>query len=234
MCCWGALFLCLTGTVVADEVAPVPPKVTVGRDWTWLFRANPRNRGVRPLSANLPLKPLDDLELTGPEPGHKYVLGQFAADGKWGTVNGPIQLVEGHNAALKIGTVENFELEGVIELGEVGGWFILLGWQGGRGYSLINIGFRESPSPWFITEYRAGVAIREAHQEVAQFEWRRDQLLYLTVHNQELNLRVGKIKVLEQQMLPKYETGDVIFGVYDTNYGPRPIRISSIRMRALD
>jgi hypothetical protein len=234
---------CGTGSVIAaDEVpaaapgddAPVPLQVTVGKTWTQLFRASRRYQGVRPLAPNLPVKALDELQLTGPGQGHKYVLGQFAADGKWGTVDGAIQLVEGRNGALKLGTAKDFELDATLELGELGGWFMLVGWNEGRGYSIINIGFRESTSPWFITEYRGNSAILEAHQEVGKFEWRRDQTMRLTVKDQELNLEVGKVKVLDRQTLSNYDTGDVILGVYDTNYGPRPMRILSLRMRALD
>jgi hypothetical protein len=240
---WTLLLWCGAAMVIAadnapgaapGEDAPAPPQVTVGKTWTQLFRANRRYQGVRPLAPNLPVKALDDLQLTGPGQGHKYVLGQFTADGRWGTVDGAIQLVEGRNAALKLGTAKNFELEGTLELGELGGWFMLVGWNEGRGYSIINIGFRESTSPWFITEYRGSSAILEAHQEVGKFEWKRDQTMRLTVKDQELNLEVGKVKVLEQQMLPNYDVGDVVLGVYDTNYGPRPVRILALRMRALD
>lgn len=242
-CGWTVVLWCAAGLAVAADDAPgvapgedvpAPPQATVGKTWTQLFRANRRYQGVRPLAPNLSVKPLDDLQLTGPGQGHKYVLGQFAADGKWGTVDGAIQLVEGRNAALKLGTAKNFELQGTLELGELGGWFLLVGWNEGRGYSIINIGFRESTSPWFITEYRGSSAILEAHQEVGKFEWRRDQTMRLTVKDQELNLEVGKVKVLEKQTLPNYDIGDVVLGVYDTNYGPRPVRILALRMRALD
>jgi len=238
------VLFCGTGSVIGadnpppatavDEVADDAPEITLTKNWTTLFRASRRYPGVRPLAPNLPLKSLDDLQLTGPGQGHKYVLGQYASDGKWGTVDGAIQPIEGRNAALKLATARNFELEGTMELGELGGWFMLVGWNQGRGYSLINIGFRESTSPWFITEYRGSSAILEAHQEVGKFEWRREQTMHLTVRDQELNLVVGKVKVLDRQKLSNYDTGDVVLGVYDTNYGPRPMRILSLRMRALD
>lgn len=205
-------------------------------DTKWHILVNPARRvlGRRDLPKEGPLVNVRNLELTGPAPGHPFVLGQYADDGKWGYVDGSVVLVEGRNASLKLGHAENFELEGILELGNEGGWFILLGWDEGRGYSIINIGFRESPSPWFITEYRGGAAIADAHQQVAKFAWQKDQPMRLTVKDRELNFQVGKVEVLKQQTLANYSAGDIILGVYDTKYGPRPVQIQSLRIRNLE
>lgn len=229
----------LVGTVVAadepsaeTESAAAPG--TLDTRWQVLVNPSRRARGRRDLPKNGPIENIAQLEITGPAPGHQFVLGQYADDGKWGYDDGGVVLVEGRNAGLKLGHAENFELEGLIEMGNEGGWFLLVGWDEGRGYSVINIGFRESPSPWFITEYRGGAAIADAHQQVAKHAWQKDQILHLTVKDKELNLRVGKIDVLKQQNLPNYSEGDIILGVYDTKYGPRPIRIKSLRLRNLE
>lgn len=230
------LFVLLSGSDAAEPAAkpadPTPEKL----DTNWRVLVNParRARGRRALPENGPLVNIPNLELTGPEPGHPFVLGHYADDGKWGIVDGSVVLVEGRNAALKLGRAQNFELEGVIEMGDEGGWYLLVGWDEGRGYSIINIGFRESPSPWFITEYRGGAAIPGAHQQVAKFAWHKEQVLKLSIKGSELNLHVGKIAVLKQQNLPNYDAGDIILGVYDTKYGPRPVRIKSLRIRNLE
>ena len=91
---------------------------------------------------------------------------------------------------------------------------------------------KESGSPWFITEYRGDAAIDGAHQQLDGHEWRREQSFHVTVRQNELNFRVGNVQVLEGQQLTNYSTGDVIFGVYDTRYGPRPVRITALRIRA--
>ena len=227
------------GARAADQPDPAAneadnPEQKLDTSWHVLVKPARRARGRRDLPKNGPLENLKQLQLTGPEPGHPFVLGHYADDGKWGYVDGSVVLVEGSNAALKLGRAENFELEGIIEMGNEGGWFLLIGWDEGRGYSIINIGFRESPSPWFITEYRGAAAISDAHQQVAKYAWRKDQVLHMTVKDQELNLKVGKITVLNQQTLPNYTAGDIILGVYDTRYGPRPIRIQSLRIRNLE
>lgn len=238
LCC-GLLFL-LARPVTADDppaadaAAEAAPEVTVTSRWTVLCTPGRRIQGSRPLPPNGKIQPLPDLQFTGPEPGHPFVLGDFAADGEWGVADGGIVRVKGNNAALKLGRAENFELDGTLEMGDEGGWFLLVGWNEGRGYSIINIGFRESPSPWFITEYRGGAAIAEAHQHITHHAWRDAQPVNLTVKDQVLNLHVGKVHVLQDQQLAQYSVGDVILGVYDTRYGPRPIRIRALRIRALE
>lgn len=209
-------------------------QITVTTRWKVLFNAGRRARGTRPLPPNGAIQSLEDLQFIGPEPGHPFVLGEFAADGQWGVVDGGIVRINGENAALRLGRAENFELDGTIEMGDEGGWFLLVGWNEGRGYSIINIGFRESPSPWFITEYRGGAAVPETHTNVTHHSWRSEQPVNLTVKDQVLNLRVGKSMVLEEQQLAQYGVGDVILGVYNTRYGPRPVRIRALRMRALE
>lgn len=237
----GCLLFVLAGDLFADDPpeaaaadAEADAEVTVTEKWTVLYTAGRRTQGVRPLPPNGKIQPLPDLKFTGPEPGHPFVLGEFAADGQWGIADGGIVRVNGNNAALKLGRAESFELDGTLELGDEGGWFLLVGWNEGRGYSIINIGFRESPSPWFITEYRGGAAIAEAHEHITHHAWRDAQPLNLTVKDKVLNLHVGKVHVLQDQQLAQYNVGDVILGVYDTRYGPRPIRVRALRIRALE
>ncbi len=239
-CALWALLVCTV--TLADVAAQQPPEsepaaggptIPAGR-WKVLLTPPGNVRGVRPLPQNAPLKPLPELKFTGPGAGHPFVLGDFAADGRWGLGTGGVRLVEGRNAALSLGRAEDFELEGTLEMGGEGGWFLLVGWDQGRGYSIINIGFRESPSPWFITEYRGNRALETAHQEVGQFEWRRSQPFKLRVQDQELNLQVGRVNVLEGQRLEHYSVGEVVLGVYDTRYGPRPLLIRALRIRGLE
>ncbi|REJ82081.1 MAG: hypothetical protein DWQ34_08030 [Planctomycetota bacterium] len=216
------------------EEAAAEDEVTITSRWKVLHKTGRRAQGVRPIAQSAPITPLDDLEFTGPAPGHPFVLGKYAADGKWAVVNGGIQLVEGHNAALKLARAKDFELEGVIEMQDYGGWFLLVGWDQGRGYSISNVTMKESGSPWFITEYRGDTAIEDAHYQLEGHEWRREQPFRVTLRDGELEFQVGKAKVLEGQRLENYSTGDVIFGVYDTRYGPRPVRITALRIRALE
>lgn len=218
----------------ADDEDDAELELTVTDSWEYLHRAGRRARGRRPLPANSRIEPLDDLRFTGPAPGHPFVLGNYVADGTWGVVNGGIQLVDGYNAAFRLATARDFELEGTIDMREYGGWFLLIGWRDGRGYSISNVTMRESGSPWFITEYRGDAAIPEAHEEIIQHEWRREQEFTVTVKENLLTFTLGRLDVLDEQALPNYDGGDVIFGVYDTRYGPRPVSIRVLRIRSLD
>ncbi len=169
-------------------------------------------------------------------PAHPFVLGNFAVDGRFGVVNGGLQLVKGHSAALQLlDEAGSFELQGRIAMKDYGGWFMLVGWnaENGNGYAIHSCTMRESGSPWFITEMRGFKAVEGTNQELRHFDWKRTQETNIQVNEGKLTVRLGPSTVLDAEVLPNYQTGQVIFGVYDTRYGPRPVRIESLRARAL-
>jgi len=191
-------------------------------------------RGVPPL-APLPKKSklvsLDELQLTGPGPSHPFLLGNFAADARWGLVRGTVGVLEGKNAALQLAWAGDFELEGVMEQTGLGGCFWLLGWNEGRGYALHNVVMKESGSPWFISEFRGSKAIEDRTIELEKFDWKGEQPFSLRVREQAVSLKVGRFLVLDRQPLEGYQPGRLIFGVYDTRYGPKTVQIKSLRIR---
>ena len=188
------------------------------------------------MPANGPIKALGELEFTGPKPAHPFVLGNFAVDGQFGIVNGGIELVEGRNAAVRlVERAGEFELEGSIAMKDYGGWFLLLGWneETGNGYVVHHCTMKESGAPWFITEMRGHKAVEETTQELKQLEWRRSQEVQVSVRGGALTFQLGATKVLDAETLPNYQPGALIFGVYDTKYGPRPVHLESLRIRAV-
>jgi len=201
--------------------------------WKVLYLGR-RSRGVRPLPSTGPLTPLDDLKFVGADPGHPFYLGHFACDGRWGIVSGGLQRIEGSNAAFRIARAENFELEGRAQMEKYGGWFLLVGWDQGRGYSISSVTMKESGSPWFIAEFRGDRAIKETNHRYDGFEWRNEQPFRVRVVDRKLTFEVGAITVLDREELSNYSEGDIIFGVYDTRYGPRPVRIRALRIRAIE
>jgi hypothetical protein len=181
--------------------------------------------------------PLPDLQFTGPGPAHPFVLGNYVADGKWCLVQGGVQLLEGHSAAMKLAdNAESFEVEGRIAMKDYGGWFLLLGWneETGNGYVVYNCMLKESGSPWFIAEMRGREAVEGTNQELKNIEWSRTQDVRFGVKDSKLHFQLGRLKVFDGEALPNYKPGQVIFGVYDTRYGPRPVRIESLRIRAVE
>ena len=215
----------------ADEAAQLSTR------WTTLFRA--RRGAARPqtLPRSGPLQSLEELEFTGPMPAHPHVLGNFAVDGEFGVVNGGIELAQGRNAAIRlVEQADQFELEGRIAMKDYGGWFLLLGWneETGNGYVVHNCTMKSSGSPWFIAEMRGFEAVEDTNQEIRQLEWRRFQDVKISMRESQFTFQLGAQKVLDAETLPNYQPGAIIFGVYDARYGPRPVHIDSLRIRAIE
>jgi hypothetical protein len=201
----------------------------------WIVLINPaaKIRGKRPLPEKGLVQSLPELRFTGPKPKHPFVLGEFAADGEFGLVDGALQLTSGGSAAVQLPEADEFELEGIMEHTEFGGWFMAVGWGQGRGYVLSNVTLKDSGSPWFLSELRGGAAIQDGTEDLEHFEWLRSQPFRLNVSKKELTLEVGERTVADHVTMPNYEKGRVLLGVYDTRYGPKKLRVHSMRMRSL-
>lgn len=223
------------GLFSASTFAEDEPPLTM--QWKVLHRSVRPSANPRPLPPTGPIRPLTDFQFTGPNPAHPFILGNFATDGQFGVVAGGIQRVSGNNAAIRLcGQAEHFEIEGHIHAKDVGGWFLLLGWNDefGNGYALHNVALKESGAPWFLTEFRGRKAIDDTTQRLREFEWNRPQDVTIRVVDKQLTFQLGASKVIDGEMLANYQPGQIIFGVYDTRYGPRPIRIESLRIRAVE
>lgn len=206
--------------------------VVAEKKWTVLHLRNARSRGVQPLSPKAKVRSVTELTFTGPKPGHPFVLGNFDADGEWGLSNGYLQRSSGKNAALELCWADQFEMEGIIEHAQYGGWFLLLGWDEGHGYSLSNVNFKTSGSPWFLGEMRGEKTIEESVIEFDHYNWKGSQPFKLSVKENVLNFVVGRTNVISTP-LENYKQGHLVLGVYDTEYGPKPMRIQSLRVRSL-
>jgi len=143
-------------------------------------------------------------------------------------------MLSGEDGALQIGLADQFELEGICEQVEYGGFFFLLGYDQGRGHGVINTTMKSSGSPWFVCEFRGDQAIEDSNEQFDDFEWRKAQPFKLTVQNNSLSLLVGRFTVFEKLPLNNYQPGRIIFGVYETRYGTKPIRFKSLRLRAIE
>ncbi len=228
------LIICLMLTCVTGRLQAQPEGyrgVVAGKKQEVLFLPvmSPRLQGTFPKSVKL--QQIEELQFTGPAPSHPFLLGHFACDARWGVVNGYLQVIEGKNAALQIAWAEDFELEGIMEQAGTGGWFLLLGWDEGRGFALSNVTMRSSGSPWHLTEFRGGKALEDRSQEFEKFEWKGEQPFRLSVIDGALSFEIGKFRLLNNQDLETYTPGNIILGTYDTRYGPRPLRIKSMRIQ---
>ncbi|WP_437227187.1 hypothetical protein SH661x_000219 [Planctomicrobium sp. SH661] len=233
-----AAILCLALCVgLVRNVAYAQPEdfqgVVAGPKWTTLFQPVRAVPPVAPLPKKSKLVPLDDLELTGPKPSHPFVLGNFSTNGHWGLLNGTVGVTDGNDAALQLAWADEFELEGVIEQSGLGGCFWLVGWDEGRGYGIHNVVMKDSGSPWFISEFIRNKAVEDGTTELEKFDWKGEQSFRMTVEKKTFSLDIGRFHVFKELEMENYQPGRVILGVYDTRYGPKPIRIKSLKIRAL-
>ncbi|RLS54762.1 MAG: hypothetical protein DWH91_11000 [Planctomycetota bacterium] len=240
---WLALGLFIvmgTGQLRAEELPPGTPagegeapalQISLTDKWSVLHKPGRARPGVFPLPEKGSLQSIPEFALTGPMPGHPFGLGEFVANGTWGMTQGAVTVVAEKNAVLKLTAANQFEMEGVITSEGLGGWFLLFGWNQGHGYSLSNFVLRDSPSPWFLTEYRAAKAIPNTNQEIKSFEWRGEQPMFLSVVQNQLNLKVGTTVVVKEFPLEDYTPGEVYLGTYDTRYGARTVAVKSLRVR---
>jgi hypothetical protein len=232
----GVLFNFCAGLSLAQEETSKPSgEVLTSTDWKVLhLAARPVARPL-PLPEDSPLQVLDTLQFIGPAPGHPFDLGEYSADADWQLLNGYLVPTGGKNAALQLGFADQFEMEGILDVGGVGGWFLLLGWDQGRGFALSNVTMRtaESGSPWFLTAFRGNAAIEGTHEEFPKFEWKGEQPCKVVVKDQTLTMIIGRKVLFDALPLEGYAPGAVILGTYDTRYGPKKLRIKSLRIRAL-
>ncbi|WP_437204806.1 hypothetical protein [Planctomicrobium sp. SH664] len=197
-----------------------------------LYRLTPTRQPVA-IPPKLKITSLDSLQFTGPRPSDPFVLGNFAADGSWGIANGYLQALSGKNSAVQLCWADQFELTGVAKMAGFGGWFLLLGWDQGRGYAVHNPTLMQSGSPWFLSELRGTKAIEGRTMEFDKFEWKGEQPFSIKVANSNLTVTVGKFTVINTVPLHNYSAGSIVVGVYDTKYGPRAVGIKSLSIRAL-
>lgn len=247
----GGLFILgslLSLTLVADDPAPAPGEeppeppgeaavvsapleITLNDQWTVLYKAGRSRPEVMPFPEKGPLQSIPKFTLTGAMEGHPFGLGEFHADGTWGISQGVVTVVAEKNALLRLTAADQFELEGLVTQEGTGGWFLLFGWNQEHGYSLSNFVLRDSPSPWFFTEYSASKAIPDTNQDIKKYEWRGEQPLRMSIVNQQLNLTVGETVIAKEFPLDNYSPGEVFLGTYDTRYGPRKVAVKSLRVR---
>lgn len=190
-------------------------------------------RGIHPLDDKSTLKSLPELNLIGPSPGHPFLLGNFAINGRFGIQDAALTRTEGLNAAIQLAEVEDFELEGLVNAEGLGGWFWLFGFADGHGYMVYNVTMKTSGSPWQLCEFRGNKAIEETHREINRLEWKGMQPLILSVKEKKLSLKVGSVRLADGIELENFHKGQLILGTYDTEYGALPVRVGSLRVREI-
>lgn len=227
-----ALFLILV--LLPLSVLPGVDKKTATRfgKWQYLFRASSKHVGIGPLPEDLPIQSLDEFSITGVHVKKDVNrLNHVLCDGQWGISRGVLTQISGRAAAIKLGRAEEFDLEAGIEAEGTGGWFILFGYNRGHGYGVYNVTLRTSGSPWFFTEFEDEKGVAETDRELVRYECKGKESLRLRVVNNKVSLSIGNQKIMDQVELGALHEGDIILGTYNSQYGPKPVKIYGIRMR---
>ena len=215
------LLLLLSGSVATAQVA----KPVKYGPWKVYIAGNSK-------AAKQPqFEVLQDFELTGAHAKHPFRLNQVVSDGTWGMSKGALQQTGGRSAVLKFPSVEDFEMEMGLNAEGDGGWFILFGYKEGHCYGLYNVTMRTSGSPWFLSEFRGHVGLEETDREVARYQCRGNESLKMKVESGKLTLQIDRRVLIDQEELPNYQGGEILLGTYDTNYGPKPLKIYGLRIR---
>lgn len=232
------IFTSLSSTLFAEEgektETPFSNALELKPKWNVLHFSRGNEKGVRALKKKSPFQAVDPgFKFTGPAPNDPFLLGDVTIDGTWAIMNGMVQQVDGRNAALIVAQGENFELQGLMDASGVGGWFFLVGWKGGHGYAIYNVKLKTSGSPWLTSEFRGGKGLAETNKEFIRFECKGKEPVLLSVKNKKLNLQIGRVKLAIDKELPNYHAGSILIGTYDTRYGPKKLKIQSLRIRSL-
>lgn len=215
----------------SDDDEPTA-KVTAGKKWVQLVKVSPQAPVIpKALEDESLVTAFKGLSLTGVKPDDDVLLGTFKSDGDWG-ISRAGMLPMSKNAALLVAKADGFELEGEMSAEGLGGWFFLVGLKEGHGYLLYNVTLKTSGSPWIVSELRDGRCLEGTHAEVVRHVWKGYQPFRLQVEKKRLQLLVGKDHVVKDLDLDNYHEGEVVVGAYDGKYGPKPLRIRSMRVRA--
>jgi hypothetical protein len=188
--------------------------------------------GVTKLPAKSVIKNLESLELTGPQtPEDTFVIGKFFLNGTFGVEDGVIHRTTGANAAITLGSAEDFELEGLVDAEGLGGWFWLVGYEEGSGYMLSYAGKKKSDCYWRVTQLSRGQVVPDTDEIFNTHTWKAPQPLRLVVKDKHLSMWVGTTRLANELELPEYTSGEIITGTYDTKYGALDVKFHSLRIK---
>jgi hypothetical protein len=216
--------------------SPAPSRSPLSPGWNVLLSPPDRSPQPRPLPEGAPLRTVEKLTLLGPHEGHPFFLGPFETNGRWELAEGELRVAGGPNALLELPEADQFDLEGVFASERLGGMLFLIGWTADNsGYALYNPTMKTeaSGSPWQLCRMRHGRFVPGTDQEVARQEWQGVRSIRLSVRDERLSLAIGPIRLIEDLPLPEYQPGKLLLGTYDTRYGPKNLRIRSLRIREI-
>lgn len=233
---WSVTLLCGSprSGLAWESDSETPPRLSPG--WNVLLKIEERSSTPTPLPEGSLLRAVQELKFRGPHVGHPFLLGEFETNGTWQIVNRELLRTGGENALLELPEVENFDVEGSFASDRLGGMLFLFGWTpDNSGYVLYNptMKTKASGSPWQLCRVEKGEFVEGEDREVARQEWSGVKSIRWSINEGQLSLTIGVRRILRDLPLPDYQRGKVMFGTYNTRYGPKSLRVRSLRIREI-
>lgn len=215
-------------------------KNQLGKAWQVLFPVSP----ARLEAGKIPFEFLKSLKFDGSKADYggriKYNANdlahrqQFVIDGEWGIKGNSLLRTKGSQAAIGLASnAAEFELEGVMSVGRLGAWFILVGWDGENGYAFYHLRVRNS-AQWRTVEIKDGKTVNESllSHNVGFRPSKPHKILLRVVDGRMTVIIDDGNRVADRVKMPNYSKGAVILGTYPTIYGATDISVHALRIRA--
>ena len=172
---------------------------------------------------------LSAVKFRGPG-GDKNITSGFAADGRWQmSADGTLGRDGGGQAALRLGSAGDFELDATLAQSGPGGWFVLFGWNGREGWMLYQIRLKRTDI-WYL--YRAEQGEFPVRGEpLSDLRLHGQRQLALSVRDSVLRVEWGGQTIAGGYPLEGYRTGAIHLGTATTEYGETPLTIGRLRLR---
>jgi hypothetical protein len=187
-----------------------------------------RMRSLKDLGGDRPIA----LQFQGPG-GDPNIISNFRAAGTWrSNDDGRLSVDGSKHAALDLGEYGDLELYCEADAGQLGGWFVLVGWNGDQGALLYHIQLQRS-SAWFAYEAEDGkFPVRRT--ELTDRRWTGRQTLRVSwVHGVLSAFLDGEPLGRAVPLKNAPEKGRLYLGTATTEYGPMPLRIHRLVVRRI-
>lgn len=226
----------LSGITTSRQTGATTPSIfQLTKKWTPLFLIRETSKQVRIIPEDFHVDHPEPFALEGPFPDEPNLLGSFDCTGRFVVQNGALRRVGDDDALLRLPAADEFELEGNVELKQLGGWLILVGWDEDTrsGYAVYHVQLKTSGAPWHVCEFKNGRAVTDFDREILRQEVAGEGPIDVRVADKKLSLTLAGTPVLKDLPLSDYRGGRVMIGTYRSRYGPKDISFFSLRMRAL-
>ncbi len=219
--------------VRADEAAPAKA-VELTDKWTTLVLIKRSVPAAQEIPKEILVDSPQEFAFEGPHPDHPHLLGHFRTDGRYMLKAGALQREFGNSALLRLPHADQFDLEGIVQLGKEGGCLFLFGWdeESRSGYCVYHTHLRVSGHHWHLCEIKDGKAVPDSDQFLLQRQVEGQGALRIRIAENKLTLQVANAYILKEHELPNYRAGRVLLGTYSPRYGAKDIGVKSLRMKA--